>query len=147
MCMVSSAVKGCAMLTITDAVKDKLRARLESRPEKNLAVRLAITGRGREAFRYDFRTVFNTDRRPDDIVTDCGGFEMLIDADSAVNLPGATLDLKDDGESFTIENPNPVWTDPKGPAILEVIDNKINPAIAAHGDRKSTRLNSSHQLI
>src|SRR5574341_1393457 len=93
MCMVSSAVKGCAMLTITDAVKDKLRARLESRPEKNLAVRLAITGRGREAFRYDFRTVFNT------------------------------------------ENPNPVWTDPKGPAILEVIDNKINPAIAAHGGR------------
>jgi len=121
------------MLTITEAARNRLKAALDSKTETDLAVRLAIMGRGREGFRYDFRMVFQSDQRPDDVVIPTGQFDVLIDPESWPSLDGAELDLKEDGSGFKIDNPNPVWTDPKGPLILDVIENKINPGVAMHG--------------
>ena len=121
------------MLTITEAAADRLQAAIAAKQETNLAVRLTITGRGKEGFRYDFRMVFQTDQRPDDIVVSTGKFDVFIDPETAPHLDGAVLDLKEDASGFRIDNPNPVWTDPKGPLILDVIENKINPGVAMHG--------------
>jgi Fe/S biogenesis protein NfuA len=121
------------MLTITEAARARLQAALDSKTETGLAVRLSIIGRGREGFRYDFRMVFQTDQRPDDVTIKAGSFDVLVDPESWLNLDEAVLDLKEDGSGFKIDNPNPVWTDPKGPLILEIIENKINPGVAMHG--------------
>jgi len=121
------------MLTITEAARARLQAAIDAKTEKGLAVRLTIIGRGKEGFRYDFRMVFQTDQRPDDVVTRAGDFDVLVDPESWSNLDEAVLDLKDDSSGFKIDNPNPVWTDPKGPLILDIIEDKINPGVAMHG--------------
>jgi len=121
------------MLTISDSAIARLQAAIDAKPEPDLAVRLSIIGRGPEGFRYDFRMVFGADKRDDDARVECGKFSLLIDSESWPNLDGASLDLKDDGVGFKIDNPNPVWRDPKGPAILDIIESKINPGIAIHG--------------
>ncbi len=121
------------MLTISDAAIARLQAAIDAKEEQGLAVRLSILGRGREGFRYDFRMVFASDRREGDVVLPCGKFDVLIDPESWPNVDGASLDLKEDGVSFKIDNPNPLWRDAKGPAVLDVIEEKINPGIAIHG--------------
>ena len=121
------------MLTISEAAVGRLQTAINAKEDKNLAVRLSIYGRGREGFRYDFRMVFADDLHDDDTVISCGDFNLLIDPTSWQDIDGSSLDLKDDGTGFKIDNPNPVWHDPKGPAILDVIETKVNPGIAIHG--------------
>ncbi len=123
------------MLTLTEPVKEKLREHLAARPDLELAIRLSVIGRGRESFRYDFRTTFRADRAPDDVVIDGDGFQLFIDAGSASLLDGATLDVSADGQGFKIDNPHPVWDDPNGPQVLAVIEQVINPGLAMHGGR------------
>jgi Fe/S biogenesis protein NfuA len=96
---------------------------------------LSIIGRGREGFRYEFRIVSQNDQRPDDSIADGGTFVVFIDATSAPLMKGSVLDVREDG--FKVNNPNPVWTDEKGPRVLEVIDGVINPGLAMHGGRIS----------
>jgi Fe/S biogenesis protein NfuA len=129
-------MKGKTMITITPQAMEKLKAHLAAKTEPDLAVRLAVMGRGKEGFRYDFRIIFHRDQLPADQVVSCDGFDLIIDADSTRFLEGAVLDLKEDG-GFKIENPNPVWEDAQGPAVLDVIEGKINPAVAMHGGRVS----------
>lgn len=123
------------MLTLTDPVKQKLREHLAARPDLDLAIRLSVIGRGRDSFRYDFRTAFRAHRTPDDVVIEGEGFQLFIDPGSASLLEGAVLDISADGQGFKIDNPNPVWVDPKGPQVLTVIEQVINPGLAMHGGR------------
>jgi Fe/S biogenesis protein NfuA len=77
-----------------------------------------------------------TEIRDDDIIVECGDFKVLVDAESAPDLSGAVIDYVEDLNSsgFNIENPNtPTWDNPKAQQIQELIDERINPAVAAHG--------------
>ncbi len=123
------------MLTLTDPVKAKLREHLATRPDLDLAIRLSVIGRGRDSFRYDFRTAFRAHRAPDDVVIEGDGFQLFIDADSACLLDSAVLDISSDGQGFKIDNPHPVWDDPNGPRVLTIIEQVINPGLAMHGGR------------
>lgn len=123
------------MLTLTERVQEKLREHLAARPDLDLAIRLSVVGRGRDSFRYDFRTTFRAQRAPDDVVVDGDGFQLFIDAGSAALLEGALLDVSADSQGFKIDNPNRVWDDPKGPQVLAVIEQVINPGLAMHGGR------------
>ena len=66
---------------------------------------------------------------------DVGPFKIFIDPQSAKHLDGATVDFVTQGfqSGFQIDNPNPVWDDPKAQAVQELIDRNINPSIASHG--------------
>jgi Fe/S biogenesis protein NfuA len=123
------------MLALTEPVKNKLREHLAARPDLDLAIRLSVIGRGRDSFRYDFRTTFRADQASDDVVIDGDGFQLFVDAGSASLLEGAVLDVSADGQGFKVDNPNPVWNDPKGPQVLAVIEQVINPGLAMHGGR------------
>ncbi|MFQ5533189.1 MAG: NifU family protein, partial [Candidatus Methylomirabilales bacterium] len=72
-------------------------------------------------------------------VIDVGGFEVIVDPESAPNLKGVTIDYVDGmyQSGFKIDNPNPLWTDPKAQAVQEVLDSQINPGVAAHGGHVS----------
>jgi len=123
------------MLTITDAAKKKVLAILEGEDQKDLALRVAIRGRGPGGFRYELQFVGAGERGAEDTVVNAGGFDVLVDSDSAPNLKGATVDFLDGvtESGFKIDNPNPLWTDPKAQAVQEVIDSQINPGVASHG--------------
>lgn len=123
------------MLTITDAAKKKILALFEGEEQKDLALRVAIRGRGPGGFRYELQFVGAGERGAEDTVVKAGGFDVLIDPDSAPNLKGATVDFLDGvtESGFKIDNPNPLWTDPKAQAVQEAIDSQINPGVASHG--------------
>ncbi|MGH7387421.1 MAG: HesB/IscA family protein, partial [Candidatus Methylomirabilales bacterium] len=76
------------MLTITDAAKKKILALFEGEEQKDLALRVAIRGRGPGGFRYELQFVGAGERGAEDTVVNAGGFDVLVDPDSAPNLKG-----------------------------------------------------------
>jgi Fe/S biogenesis protein NfuA len=98
-------------------------------------LRMQITGRGPGGFRYSLRFVPGDQQETGDEKIDFDAFTVLIDADSAENMKGSTVDFKQDTfrSGFMIDNPNPVWKDPVAQSIQELLDSKINPSVGAHG--------------
>jgi Fe/S biogenesis protein NfuA len=123
------------MLNITEPAKNKIAALLGTQGRQGSALRVAIIGRGPGGFVYDLRFVENARKAPDDVLMDAGAFQVFIDPASAPKLNGATLEFVEGihESGFRIDNPNPLWDDPKAKAVQEVIDTKINPSIAMHG--------------
>ena len=123
------------MITVTVAAIDKVLSLIEKEEEQGLALRLAITGRGPGGFQYNLAFVKEDDRQPDDLLEDVGPFKIIIDPQSAPHLEGATVDFMTQGvqSGFQINNPNPLWDDPKAQTVQELIDRNINPSIASHG--------------
>ena len=123
------------MITITDTAKQKILEVRDAEDRKEKGLRVGVKGRGPEGFVYDLRFAGEDEKGPDDIVIDGGGFNVFVDAASAPKLKGATLDYIDNlkGTGFKIDNPNPVWDDPRALAVQQVIDSEINPGVASHG--------------
>lgn len=123
------------MITITDAAQEKIQEILAKEDESNLALRMQIMGRGPGGFRYSLRFVPQDQHQPDDEKVEFEDFSVLIDAESAENMVGSTVDFKQDTfqSGFMIDNPNPVWKDPVAQSIQELLDSKINPSVGAHG--------------
>jgi Fe/S biogenesis protein NfuA len=123
------------MVTLTDSARDKILALLASEGREGLALRFAIDGRGPGGFQYKLGFVGPEERQAADHVVDAGGVTLLIDPDSAPKLDGTSIDYVETPtqSGFKIENPNSVWSDPKAAAVQKVLDDEINPAVAAHG--------------
>lgn len=123
------------MVTITETAKNKILGLMEAEEQKDLALRMAIRGRGPGGFRYELQFVGKEEIGPEDSVFDAGGLQVVVDSESGPNLQGATVDYVDGmyESGFKIDNPNSLWTDPKAQAVQEVIDTQINPGVAMHG--------------
>ena len=122
------------LLQVTAAAQEKIYAVIEAEEVEVEGLRISIEGRTATAFQYSLGLA--TEAQAGDIVVACENFNVLVDADSAPNLQGAVIDYIEDLNSsgFNIENPNaPTWDDPKAQKIQELIDERINPAVAAHG--------------
>jgi Fe/S biogenesis protein NfuA len=120
-------------LTFTPAAQVKIRDILRAKGQAGFAVRMRVVGRDTDNFQYEFRSVEEATRRPDDVVLSVEGFSVFVDPESARHLNGAAIDFGGLGSGgFRIENPNPVWTDETARAVARVIAEQINPAIAAH---------------
>ena len=91
---------------------------LADEERQGLALRLAIAGRRPGGFQYKLGFVREDEQAADDVVIDAGGFRVIIDAESAPNLQGATLDFVETSEQsgFRIHNPKTQWTDPPRPS-------------------------------
>lgn len=123
-----------ALLTVTEAAKAKIQSVIEDQGMEVEGLRVSINGRSASAFEYGLG--LEAESNPDDVVVDCGDFKVLVDPASAENLAGATIDYVEDLNSsgFKVDNPNtPTWDNPKAQAIQELIDERINPAVASHG--------------
>lgn len=123
------------MITITETAQAKIHEILAKEEENDLALRMQIMGRGPGGFRYSLRFVPQDQQAATDERIDFEAFSVLIDADSAENMKGSTVDFKQDTfrSGFMIDNPNPVWKDPVAQSIQELLDTKINPSVGAHG--------------
>lgn len=121
-------------ISVTDAARQKVNSIIDGQEAKVEGLRISIEGRTASAFQYGLG--LEEEAAPDDVVVDCGDFKVLIDPESAENLKGATIDYVENLNSsgFNVENPNtPTWDNPKAQKIQELIDEQINPAVAAHG--------------
>jgi iron-sulfur cluster assembly protein/iron-sulfur cluster insertion protein len=95
-----------SVIALTGAAAIKVKELISQESEENLALRVAVRPGGCSGFSYEM--FFDTDVAADDITTDHGGFNVVVDASSAPLLKGATLDFKDglQGAGFSINNPN-----------------------------------------
>jgi Fe/S biogenesis protein NfuA len=124
------------MITVTDTAKQQIVSIMESQGRQGDGLRVGIVGRSSAGFRYTMNLVEEGQESPEDVVVDSGEFKVFIDPQSAPHLEGVTVDYIDNGlhgSGFKIDNPNPVWTDPLALRVQELIDERINPGVGAHG--------------
>jgi Fe/S biogenesis protein NfuA len=141
---------GVPVLRVTDAALAMvLEVRSSEDGEALLALWVEINGSGGDAYTYD--TYFQTaaDARDEDWSDVRGGLTLVVPSGSIENIRGAVLDVSEGG--LVIENPNrppaPAGASPAmaGPPVdlsgdvaqrvLQVLEQQINPSIAAHGGR------------
>ncbi len=138
------------MITLTDPAREKIRSALDRADPPRDALRIGVSENG---LRFDYRLSATSlaDVLNDDTVIEEDGFRLVLDADSALRLRGATLDYRESlvESGFKFDNPN----EPKSPVlqsgarhdlvgpvserIRQLLESEINPAIAAHGGRVS----------
>ncbi|MCY3928758.1 MAG: iron-sulfur cluster assembly accessory protein [Acidobacteria bacterium] len=123
------------MLTITELAQKKVAEAMKDEERDDLALRIAIAGRTGGGFRYQMDLVGLDEARPGDEILDTEAFKVYVDSESAPDLDGATIDfvtrLSESG--FKFDNPNSVWGDGVAADVQRVLDEQINPQIAAHG--------------
>ncbi len=66
-----------------------------------------------------------------------GKLPVVLAAGSVDQLRGATLDFVETAHErgFSIDNPNPVFTDEMAVRVQQVLDEQINPGVGMHGGR------------
>ncbi|CAN5755835.1 hypothetical protein BH24ACT5_BH24ACT5_21240 [soil metagenome] len=146
--------KNQLVLRVTDAALAKvLELRASEDGEESLALWVEVTGANGNAYTYDMYFQATSEARPQDWSDEQGGLALVVPADSIAKMRGATLDLNRDllQGGMAIQNPNqppaPAAASPAmaGPPadlsgdvarrVLQVLEQQINPSIAAHGGR------------
>ena len=94
------------MITLTDNAAVKVRQLLEAEGASELALRVAVRPGGCSGFSYEM--FFDGDIAEDDVRSEQGGVQVVVDPASMAHLGGASLDYKDglQGAGFHISNPN-----------------------------------------
>jgi Fe/S biogenesis protein NfuA len=135
------------VFNVTDTARDKiLEVRAAEAGAESLALWVTVTGESGGAYTYDMSFRALDDAGDADVVQHHDDLPIVIDADSVTALSGATLDFSASG--MVMQNPNkPATRDPfagrpeadlSGPvaqAVIQVLEERLNPAIAAHGGR------------
>jgi Fe/S biogenesis protein NfuA len=94
-----------------------------------------VVGREGRRFRYEIALEDPRERAAEDLSVETDGLTVVVDASSAADLAGATIELDPGvtGGGLRIENPNEGWQDPVARAVQEVLDRQINPGVGTHG--------------
>jgi Fe/S biogenesis protein NfuA len=135
------------VLAVTDPAREQILEVRSSEPNPDtLALWVEVNGQSAGAFSYTMELRPVADAGPGDAVQRHDDLSVVIAADSIEPLAGATLDFT--GAGMVMQNPNkpsagpareaPPEADLSGPvaqAVLTILDQEINPAIAAHGGR------------
>ena len=92
--------------TLTDAAAAKVKALIEAEDTPDLSLRVAVRPGGCSGFSYEM--FFDADVADDDVKSNHGGVQVVIDPASMGHLGGAELDYRDglQGSGFHISNPN-----------------------------------------
>jgi len=142
------------VLRVTDAALAKvLELRAGEAEAETLALWVEVAGSSGDAYTYDMYFQASADARPNDASERREGLTIVVPAASIDRMRGSILDLSRDVNQggMVIQNPNqppPAPGSPRmGPAptadlsgdvaqrVMQVLDQQVNPAIAAHGGR------------
>jgi iron-sulfur cluster assembly protein len=95
-------------VTLTQPAADAVRAVMTSKNLQGYALRLHISGGGCSGYQYGL--AFDSNIRPEDIVTETDGIKLIVDEVSIEYLQGATVDYVESltASGFKIINPNAV---------------------------------------
>lgn len=132
-------------ITFTDEARERVRSFIREDGNRDLAVRITVLSPSPLDPRYDMALVEPQERDEEDRVVEVDGFEVIMEPESAKMLEGARVDWVESlqGSGFKVENPNlkPVGSEPlEGPVverIQQVIQERVNPAVAQHGGQVS----------
>jgi Fe/S biogenesis protein NfuA len=150
----SNETVGVPVLRVTDAALTKvLELRAGEAEAEDLALWVEVAGTAGDAYTYDMYFQAAADARPSDFSDERGGLAIVVPAASVDRVRGSILDLSRDVNQggMVIQNPNQppaaAGSPPMGPAptadlsgdvaqrVIQVLDQQVNPAIAAHGGR------------
>jgi Fe/S biogenesis protein NfuA len=127
-----------SLLALDEAARCKLAEMRDAGRFDGSALRVSVREHG-AAFRYALELVDAASRDGDDALLEADGISFYMDARSVPLLRGATLQYVENlsGGGFRFENPNrpPLLDVPLAGAIQQLLDEQINPGIAAHGGR------------
>lgn len=135
------------IITITDAALAKIvEVRRDEDDPDALALWLDVNGVSGTTYNYDMYFRRLDEAAPEDSVQHGDDLSVVVPGGSVDKIRGATLDLS--GGGMVLQNPNrptlspAVGTSGRPPAdlsgevpqqVVQVLDEQINPAIAAHG--------------
>ena len=124
------------ILNVTAAAAERIHAAKTSEGRDDIALRVAATEDGAK-FRYELKLVNTDSKAADDRVVHLENIDIYLDPESVPRLQGATLDYIDDisGSGLKFENPNKTTlaTHPLAERVQQVLDDRVNPSLAAHG--------------
>jgi len=125
-----------SILNVTPAAAEKIQAAKTSEGRDDVALRVTAKEDGAK-FRYELKLVAVDSKDMDDSVIHLDGIDIFLDRESAPRLQGATLDFVEDitGSGLKFENPNQtaLARHPLAGRVQEVLDDRVNPSLAAHG--------------
>ena len=123
-------------LTVTDAAAEKIQSAKTSEGRDDVALRVMAREDGAK-FRYELKLVSTDSKEADDSVIHLDGIDLYLDRESAPRLDRATLDFVDDvsGSGLKFDNPNQTTLarNPLAVRVQAVLDDRVNPGLAAHG--------------
>jgi Fe/S biogenesis protein NfuA len=126
------------VLSIDEAAQRKLAEMRDAGRFQSSALRVTVDEEG-ASFLYQIQIVDQGERTDDDVVVPCDGIPLYVDGASASRLRGAQLQYVDSlsGGGFRFENPNQprLLQNPLAARVQRVLDDEINPGVAAHGGR------------
>jgi len=126
-------------IEFTESAQRKLKSYLDAQKNNDGQVlRIRVSGGGPMGFSYQFFLDDEKTVPAGDVKETFGSIRVVADAASAKQLEGSTVDWVESvsGSGFKVENPNQKGADLSSPTakkIQELLDNEINPAVAAHG--------------
>ena len=125
-------------LALDEAASRKLAEMRDAGRFDGSALRVSVREHG-AAFRYALERVDAESREADDTIVEAAGILFYLDARSVPLLRGATLQYVEDlsGGGFKFENPNRprLLEVPLAGEVQRVLDEQVNPGVAAHGGR------------
>ena len=135
------------VLTVTEKAQSEIKSIRASEPEpERMALWVVVTGVSGPNYTYDLYFQAAADAGPDDVVQRHDDLSVVIPQGSVDKLRGATLDLSGNliQGGLVMNNPNSpspaVGTRPPADLsgdvaqrVMQVLDQQINPSIAAHG--------------
>ena len=97
-------------ITLTERAADKVRELISEEENKDLKLRVFITGGGCSGFQYGFS--FDEETADDDTRIERAGVMVVVDSMSFPYLAGSEVDYTEglEGSRFIINNPNAVTT-------------------------------------
>ena len=144
---------GPVLMASDAALAMVLELRAAEDDAESLALWVEVSGTSGDAYSYDMYFQAAADAGPQDWSAERGGLALVVPAESVAKMRGATLDVNPDVNlgGMVIQNPNrpplPAGASPPmaGPPadlsgdvaqrVLQVLEQQINPGIAAHGGR------------
>ena len=127
------------MLTFTDRAREVVRSYLDKSPGEPQALRITLHDGSPLAPRYDLALVARADRHEDEVAVDADDFTVFVREGSLARLDGATVDFveRDHDRGFQIRDvqpgPPPTAEGPIADRVRQVLAERVNPGIAAHG--------------
>lgn len=125
------------LLRVTDLAISQIKHILGQEDLADQVVRVAISEKTPTGFQYQLEFCDRAERSDTDVLLEQDGLLFYISGDSADDLRGTTLDYVDTGFSagFKFDNPNKprLLEDPIAERVHRVIQDQINPGVAAHG--------------
>jgi len=143
---------GVPVVSVTDAALAKvLELRNDETDPESLGLWIEVGGTSGSAYTYDMYFQATNEAAPDDWTGVQGEVTIVVPTASVPKLVGSVLDLDPRTGGMSIRNPNlapappqasPAMTGPPpdlsgdvAQRVIQVLDQQINPSIAAHGGR------------